>query len=328
MSRGTSTQPAGIRTIAELEKYIAAVAVATGNTFAFHELYSRLREFSVGDNDANVPPQLLDALAYLMPGEEEAASDRFRAATELVESCRWEGDAVPATILEETAKEAIACGKFAYAEDAYRLLGIKKEMVALYAQTAEQFLRNGKPKHAAISLFVAASIDDPIGPHYQYLGPELHAECRTRPQQCVTALSADPLLDAAIRFLLPHEQFVDRIESLIKPEHKKQIVGALAASRDLDLPGLVSNLRAAVAELSRVENGTPDDYGSIMPALLGRAIESGEAWQYLKDFCFEHPLGALCVCIKIVRYTPVLVPVIRDGASIVELLLPPELLKA
>ncbi len=319
---------ADIRNVAELKRLVIANAVATGNTFAFHDLFSRLKEFADTDDETGVGPTLLEHLAYLLPHAEMAESPRFRAAMELVESRELKGDAVPAALLEEAAKEAVARGKFSYAEDAYRLLGIKKEMVALYAQAGEQFVRDDKPERAATAFFVAASIDQPIGPHYQYLGPELHSQCPSEPEKCLTALSPELLVEAGINFLLPNDALAQRLIAAARPEQRRRVLGALAVCRDMNLPELVSNLRAAAAALSNIENGKPDDYSPIGPMLLGRETGANEPWQFLREFCFEHPVGSLCVCMRTVRNTLVLVPVVRDGKPLIDLLLPPELLPA
>jgi len=328
MRKRQTIQIAEAQNVAELKKLVAANAVATGNTFAFHDLFSRLKEFPDIGDDSSVDSTMLNRLSHLLPGEEAAGSDGFRAALELVEKHQVTADAVPAALLEETAKTALVRGKFAYAEDAYKLLGIKKEMVALYAQTGEQLLRDDKPKQAAISFLVAACIEQPIGPHFQYLGPELHSKCLAEPKQCVTGLPIDELVDAGIEFLLGNETLAQRLAASAQPEQKRHVLATLAVCRDMDFPELVSGLRQAVAALSDIDNGKPDDYSAIGPTLLGRTTGTGDAWQYLREFCFEHPLGSLCVCHRIIRNTPVLVAAVRDGKPLIDLLLPPEFLDA
>lgn len=310
----------------ELKKRILANAVATGNTYAYHDLFSRLKEFLPAAGRGGVLDVLLKHLAYLLPDDEMMGSPEYRAAADLVAGYRLEDDLIPAPMLEETAKRAVALGKFSYAEDAYKLLGIKREIVGLYAQTGEKLLREGKARHAAVAFDVAAGIDQPAGPDYQYLGPRLHANCFDEPEKCVTALPDDSTVDAAIRFLIANEALADRLLNAVAPEQKKDVLAALAVIRDTDFPSLVKCLADAVDAVSGIENGRPDDYSPVGPALLGRTCGADQWWQYLREFSFEHPLGALCVCVKIVRGTPVLVPVIRDGKSIIEALVPPEYL--
>ncbi|GAB4334781.1 MAG: hypothetical protein Kow0099_07020 [Candidatus Abyssubacteria bacterium] len=316
-----------ISNVGELKRLIAANAIATGNTFAFHDVFAKAKEFSEGTDSSPVTQTLLSRLQYLLPDRDAMDSPGFRTAMELVERHGLSEDVVPAALLEETAKEAISRGKFAYAEDAYKLLGVKKEMVALYAQTGEQFLRENKPVHAAMSFFVAASIDQPIGPHYQYLGTELHALCRLEPQKCITNLPVDALVDAGIEYLLGNEPLADRLTGAAQPDQKKHILGALAVLRDTDLKKLVENLRAAAAEISKIQNGKPDDYSPIAPILLGRPTGSQDAWQYMKELCFEHPVAALCVCVRSVRDTLVLVPALRAGTPLIEEFIPAEFWK-
>jgi hypothetical protein len=246
---------------------------------------------------------------------------------ELVEQHGLKDDVTPAALLEETAKEAIARGKFAYAEDAYKLLGIKKEMVALYAQTGEQFLRENKLKHAGVSFFVAASLDQPIGPHFQYLGPQFHQGCWREPHKCITNLPLDALVDAGIEYLLGSQTLADRLTTAAQHDQKPHILGALAGLRDTNLKKLMDNFKATVAEFSKIENGKPDDYSPIGPLLLGRPTGAEGAWHYLKELCFEHPVAALGVCVRVVRDTLVLVPASRNGKPLLQELIPAEFLK-
>ena len=181
---------------------------------------------------------------------------------------------------------------------------------------------------AAFRSSTQRSIDQPIGPHFQYLGPELHSECPAKPELCVTGLSVEELVDTGIGFLLANETLAQKITAAARPEQKRHVLASLAVCRDMDFPELVANLREAGGDLSEIDDGKPDDYSSVGPTLLGRTTGTGDAWQYFREFCFEHPLGSLCACLKIIRYTPVLVPAVRDGKPLIDLLLPPEFLNA
>jgi hypothetical protein len=316
----------GVRTIGELKNVVIAHALLNGNTFAFHDLFSNLKEFSEGGDDAGVNEKLMSHIGHLIPDKETIESQQFIATLKRVEAHQMKGDIIPASLLEETARNALAREKFAYAEDAYRLLGIKKEMTALCAQRGEQFLREAKPAHAAMSFMIAANIDQPVGPHFQYLGPQLHAECLRKPKACVTILPVENLIDAGIHFLLAHDALAERLTHAAPAEQKRNILGALALHRDENIADLVRNMRKAVDAFSVAQNGKPDDFLAIGSLLLGRPTASGEAWQYLREFSYEHPVGALCVCIRPVRGKPALIPILRENKSLLEFILPPEML--
>jgi hypothetical protein len=317
-----SPNNAGQTTIVELKRQIIANAIATGNTFAFRDLFSRLAEMPDLTGDSAMPPELLHHLRYLLPADESPERPELKDAREFIREYEFDDNTIPAAVLEETAKRAVKLGKFAFAEDAYKLLGIKKEIVALYAQTGEQFLRDGKATRGAMSFFAAASIDQPVVPHFQRIGPQLHAKCLGEPDKCVTTLTVEEIIDKGLDMLLANEPLSEKLLASARPDDKREILAALSVCRDMDLLGLVKNLQAAASELSGVDNGQPDDYTALGPMLLGRETGSGEAWQYLRELCFEHPIGSLCVCIQMVKDTPVLVPVIRDGKPLIELLLP------
>jgi len=138
----------------------------------------------------------------------------------------------------------------------------------------------------------------------------------------VTTLPIEELVDKGIGYLLSNDSLTERLLGAAKPEQKPLVLATLAACSDMDLPGLVENLKTAASELSGIDDGAPGDYASIGPALLGRETATGEAWQYLRELCFEHPIAGLCVCLKLVKNTPTLVPVIRDGKPLIELILP------
>jgi len=327
MKKNKSLSELNIGTIGELKKSVLASAIAAGNSFALHDLFAWLDEFPDLDDDSAVDTKVLDHLRYLLPIEGATESADYRDALELVEKSDMAAGTIPAAVLEQTAKTALLSGKFAFAEDAYRLLGIKKEIVALYVQAGEHLLRENKPKQAAIAFFTAASLDDPIGPHYRNLGVDLHSDCLNEPEKCITAMAPDLLMDAALRFLLPNEPMAEKLLETAKPEQKKQILATLAVCRDLDFPGLVNNLRAAVEAFCKIDDGIPDDYAPITSMLLGRELPSSRLRQHIGEFCFEHPVGALCICVRLVRYKPVLIPVLRDGKSVIESLLPAESLR-
>jgi hypothetical protein len=326
MRANKELENAGIRTIGELKNVIIAHALLNGGTFAFHDLFSNVKEFSEGGDDARVNEKLLTHIAYLIPDKETIESPEFASTLKRVELLNMKGDIIRASLLEETARNALAHEKFAYAEEAYRLLGIKKEMTALCAQRGEQFLREAKPAHAAMSFLIAASIDEPTGPHFQYLGPHLHAECLRKPKACVTILPVENLIDAGIHFLLAHDALAERLAHAAPAEQKRNILGALARYRDENIADLVRNMRKAVDALLAAQNGKPDDFLAIGPLLLGRPTASDQAWQYLREFSYEHPVGALCVCIRPVRGKPALVPILRENKSLLEFILPPEML--
>jgi hypothetical protein len=326
-----TTNKAGLGTISDLKKDIIANAVATGNSFAFRDLFSCLGEFSdtsdSGD-DVAVPPEVSDRLDYLLPGEEASESPELKSAREFVGRHEPAQDSIPAAILEETGGRAVRLGKFTYAEDAYRQLGIKKEIVALYAQAGEQFMRDGEAKKAAMSFFIAASIKEPRGPQFQQTGPQLHERCLIEPAKCVTALPTEQIIDAGIHLLLSDESLAGKLISSAGPEQKAEALAILATCNDTELSGFIENLRGVVSEFSGIDSDKPADYAFIGPALLGRETATKDAWQYMRELCFEHPLAALCLCTKPVHDTPILVPVIRDGKPLIDHLLPPGFSKA
>lgn len=326
MKKGKATDVLGIRTVEELKKIIIAHALLTGNTFAFHGLFAGLKEFAKGGDDSEVNPALMNHVGHFLPTRDTADSEDFQAALRIVEKHDLKGDVVSADLLEETARQAVAQEKFAYAEDAYRLLGIKKEMVALYAQRGEQFLREAKPTQAALSFLVSASIDKPLGPNFQTLGPQLHARCLQQPKACVTGLPADDLVDRAIHFLLAHETLSERLVTATPADQKRSVVGALAKYRDENIRDLVANLRAAAEAFSAIHNGKPDEYLALGPLILGHPTTTGQSWQYLRELSYQHPIGALCVCLRPIREKTILIPIVREGNSLVEFLLPPSML--
>jgi hypothetical protein len=318
----------GIHTVNDLKRIVIAYAMISGNTFAFHALFSSIKEFAPGGDEAAVNQKLMDHLEYLLPTPDAKDSADFQGTLKLVEQHDLNGDIVPGILLEETAQHAVAQGKFAYAEDAYRLLGIKKEIIGLYAQRGEQFLREGKPSKAAMSFLVAASLDQPIGPNFQYLGPQLHADCMRNPRACTTILPVDELIEVGIHYLLSHDNLSERLLRAASAEQKRSVLGALAQYRDQDIHDLIQNLRKAAEAVSAIHDGKPNEYSPIGPLLLGRATATEGAWQYLREFSYEHPLGTLCVCIRMIGPKPMIIPVVREGKSLIEFLLPPEMLKA
>jgi hypothetical protein len=54
----------------------------------------------------------------------------------------------------------------------------------------------------------------------------------------------------------------------------------------------------------------------ITAKLLGRVIENGEWWQYLKELAYQHPASVLFIARQAIRDDEILVPRYRSGSTV------------
>ena len=61
-----------------------------------------------------------------------------------------------------------------------------------------------------------------------------------------------------------------------------------------------------------------DDPMAVTQLLLGREIEGGEWWQYLKEIAYEHPAAILFIARQAIGDQEILVPRLRGGSPVAD----------
>jgi hypothetical protein len=142
MKSRTRKISADINDMADLKTQVMANAVATGNMFAFHDLFAKIREFA---GDGAVTPALLDKIAYLLPTEETTGSAEYDAAKELVARHDGGGESVHAAVLEETARRAVLLKKFATRRTLTGCSASRKKLSHSMRRQGNTFCTRGSP---------------------------------------------------------------------------------------------------------------------------------------------------------------------------------------
>ena len=283
---------------------------------------------------------------YLLPEESEENEPGFQACLALVMApatrafIAGELDAnrpaqLPSELVLELGDNAVRTGKYSSAAQAYEMLRIRDRMQQLFLEAADAALDAGDVARGVHGYLVAiglaydyAAFPEPLPlvPDFQTRALMLHAEYPETPGASVGMQESGALVQAALNYLLLQPEVVARLER--RPEAQRvEFVKELVRQRDPRWDDFVANYHAGVAIMEefaeRVRQGANNEPGgleeeirnqlggdprSIAAALLGREVQGGEWWQYLKELAGEHPAAALFVARQVVGDLELLVP--------------------
>jgi len=308
-----------------------AKAVAEGDLVNLRFLfidYSPLRDGS-SENIA------WDKYAYLRPTGEQESGPHYQRALEIVqrpevrEQVRKQLEKPPppqlhADLVLELADNAVRLGKNTVASQAYELLRIREGMQAEFFKGADLALDEQDYTRAARALVIATSLDydyaafpepAPAVPNFQTRALVLHAVYPRRPEDSVSLQPPERHLETALKYLLLDDDAAPRLAERSQ-EEKLALAEALVKFRDPNWEAFVQRYRETVdlvreygeALKQSAEEGEPAslqdeieqqqeerDPRRIPAHLLGREIEDGQWWQYLKELAYEHPPAVLFV---------------------------------
>jgi hypothetical protein len=217
------------------------------------------------------------------------------------------------------------------------LLRIRERMRAMLLDHSDAFLDKGELKRAAGGYRAAAGLEYdysaypeplPSVPDYAKRALVLHADYPQRPEDCVSLGETPRFVQSALSYLLLSGELAERLAD--RPlETKVALAVELVRRIDPDWDAFAERYRkaaamtAAVADRFRAasERGRRaeslseiiaeefgDDPSAIPAALLGRSIENGQWWQYVKELAVTHPAGALFVARQDVNDHEIIVP--------------------
>ena len=313
----------------ELTDSCFAKAVADGDIVNLRFLFSPfspLRPESL--EDVNTPKY-----NYLRP--ENTSSVLYKNALDLVSSAEMrahvkaqydkKGPAqLPAPMLVMLADNAVRHGKYSSAAQAYELLRIRRRMREEYLDVADEALDAGDIKTGVRGYIIGAGLDYdyasfpeplPLVPDYQAKALTLHADYPQRIEDSVALQAPEQHLRTALDYLLIDAELSARLAE--RPfEVRVAFLGELVRQRDAGWQDFVKRYREACdhvlefgkrLERAKVEKGkeslaqqvedtqSEGDPREISACLLGRTIENGAWWQYLKELAYVHPAAALFV---------------------------------
>jgi len=325
-----------------------AKAVYEGDVVNFRMLFS---PFSPAREDS---PERFDTpkYAYLLPDGEMVEQRQYQQCLFAVNDIetkahtRKELEAnrpaqLPSDLILLLADNAVRRGKYTSAAEAYEMLRIRARMQQEFFAQADAALDANEMPKAVRGYLIAtglafdyAAFPEPLPavPNFQTRALMLHAEYPDVPEKCVAMRESESLMQTALAYLLLDAAAAARLED--KPlETRLAFLVELVKRRDPQWAKFVERYRLACAtwqefsdQLERaktestlvedIENLLAEDAYRIPAQLLGRAIESGEWWQYLKEMAYEHPPSVLFVARQVVGQEEILAPRYRPDSPI------------
>jgi len=244
---------------------------------------------------------------------------------------------LPSGPLMLLADNAVRLGKFTAAAQTYEILRIRERMQSEFVDEADRLLASGDVSRAVKGYAIAAGLNYdyagfpdpvPLGSDYQTLALMLHGEYPRRPDDCVAALPAERFLEVAFGYLLNDRNLAKRltqhpldsqIEFLTILIHRRDPTWGAFTERFVEACTLLERFADTLALTDGSENGQrslqnevdAEQAGDpwVLPvALLGRELDDGQWWQYLKELAVKHPAAPLFVARQLLGDVEVIVP--------------------
>jgi len=320
-----------------------AKAILDGDIVNFRLLF---RPFSPARPDTTERFET-EKYAYLLPDRESESRSDFQAALDLVRRpSTWahiqkELEAnrpaqLPSELLIPLGDNAIRAGKYTSAAQAYELLRIRRRMQEEYFRQAEQALDEGDIPKSVYGYRIATGMGYnyaafpeplPVVPEFQTRALMLHGDYPEDPMATIGMRAPDVFMRMALSYLLLDAEAGARLEE--RPmEVRVAFLKELVLQQDPEWTAFVARYREAVTLVQQfgerllqagragktgsladeIEAQRRDDPRRIPAHLLGRSIENGEWWQYLKDLAYTHPAAALFVARQAIGDLEILVP--------------------
>jgi len=329
-----------------------AHTVATGDIINFRFLFVPFSPLRDGTTENIATPKY----AYLLPADE--SDPRYQDALSLVteesiarqirNELKKDGPAqMPWQPLLRLADNAVELGKYRAAAQAYELLRIREGMQDRFFSLGDEAIDRDDMPRAVRAYRVAlglaydyAAFPEPLpaAPNYPSRALLLHAEYPQRPEQAVAVQPAERHVQIALNYLLLGSDRGERLAP--RPvDVKMQFVREWIHQTDPDWPTFVARFHDACnlvreigarieanknrdegAELAEeVESQQREDPATIPATLLGRTLEDGEWWQYLKELAYSHPAAALFVRRQAMpNETEIIMPTLPAGSPFIE----------
>jgi hypothetical protein len=336
----------------ELAALALAKAVYDGDMVNFRLLFTPFSPIRVDSSERLED----EKYAYLRPDEETAGSHEFREVLNLVRGGAMWGHIqrelsanrparLPWELVLRLGDSAVLLGKYTSASQAYELLRVRRRMQDEFFAQADKAFDEGNLKRAVRGYVIATGLDYdyaafpeplPLVPDFQRRALMLHGVYPERVEDCLPLQERDAFLRTALTYLLLDANAATRLES--RPiERRLQFLAELVRQRDPEWREFVHRYREACGmmrdfekriERAKAESGSRNslaeqieealghDPRAIPACLLGRSIENGEWWQYLKELAYRHPASILFVSRQLVGETEIIVPRYRGDSPV------------
>jgi len=353
MTRGKGNAAAQEKAVnQELAALALAKAVYDGDIVNFRLLFTPFSPIRVDSSERLED----EKYAYLLPDEETEASREFRDVVAMVRrDATWSHiqqelganrpARLPWELVLELGDNAVLRGKYTSASQAYELLRIRRRMQDEFFDQADKAFDGGNLKRAVHGYIVATGLDYdyaafpeplPLVPDFQRRALMLHGVYPERVEDCVPLQERETFLRTGLTYLLLDAGAAARLES--RPfEQRLAFLAELVRQRDPNWRDFAHRYREACGMMrdfekrierakeesgarnslaEQIEEALGDDPRAVPACLLGRAIENGEWWQYLKELAYIHPASILFVSRQLVGETEIIVPRYRRDSPV------------
>lgn len=330
----------------DLAQKAFAKSVDDGDMVTFNILFASLSPLRAGTTEILET----EKYEYLRPDAEQENSATYKEAMiQVKDVLTWDfikkeleaerPAQLPSELLILLADNAVRRSKFTMASQAYEMLRIRRRMQSEFFTHADEALRANDIPKAVQGYLVAtglvydyAAFPEPLPKvaHYQTTALQLHGHYPRDPQDCIAVQPEEIHTNAGLNYLLnDDEAFTRLIEFPL--DTRLAFLKELITRIDTNWDEFVAKYKNACAliqqfadrmehqkatledEIEEQQGHNPDD---IMIALLGRKIEDGSWWQYLKELAYEHPAGVLFISRLRVGNHEILKPSLLAGSAV------------
>ncbi len=291
--------------------------------------------------------------AYLLPAASESGAAFEQALRAVREAATWahvqrelaamRPAQLPAELVLLLGDNAAREGKWTSAAQAYELLRIRRKMQeeffaqGLAALGARDLPRAVLAFRTGVGLgFDYSAFPEPLPqvPQYQTRALMMHGSYPQRPEDCVALLEPELHAQVALDYLLGDSEAAGRLrevdfatrlaflrELVLQSDPEWEVFAAQFAEACRLTHALGNRLQQVGAHqpetlAEEIEEQQAADPWAITQALLGRSIEGGAWWQYLKELAYEHPAAALFISRQLVGEQEILMPRLRAGSPV------------
>ncbi len=257
---------------------------------------------------------------------------------------------LPYELVMLLADNALRLEKFTCASQAYEILRIRERMQQEFLAHGDKALDNRdmatavRAYRTAIGLaYDYAAFPSPLPEvaDYQARALVLHGDYPEKIEDCVGMKDTESFVQVALNFLLVDASIAARLAERsieLKLDFLKELVLHLDPNWDAfsqrfreaqeTANELHEKIKSYLAESSTValslaeeiEGMLVGDPRRIAHQLLGREIQDGEWWQYLKELTYKHPAAALFVARQELGKSEVIVPRCRPDLELAVML--------
>lgn len=334
----------------ELTAKAFAFAVTTGDMVNFRFLFSGLSPVRAWTTEM----MEMEKYTYLLPDADTEGSAGYKEAYAAVKAeAMWvyiQGELsekrnaqLPWELVLLIADNAVRAAKFTLASQAYELLRLRRKMQAEFFKQADEALAEGNIPKAVQGYRIAtglsydsAAFPEPLPKvaNYQSDALKIHGRYPETPQESASVMPTEAHTDLALNYLLGDPTAVERLREYpmeTRLAFVKELVGRIDPQWDIFVERYHTACKLTLEfadrmqhKKSTLEDEIEDQQGhiptQIMEALLGRVIENGVWWQYLKDIAYEHPAGILFIARQRIGNHEILMPRLLADSELPEIL--------